>query len=71
MHGRLELRTVRSASRLRRVVVERGQLALGVERGGTAGAGGGDGLAVGVVDQVAAREDAGQVGAGGLASTRT
>ena len=43
---------------LRRVA----QVPLGVERGLAAGAGGGDGLAVGVVDEVAGGEDAGQVG---------
>ena len=37
---------------------------LGVERGGAAGAGGGDRLPVGVVDEVAAGEDAVEVGAG-------
>src|SRR5258708_1912081 len=35
-----------------------GQPALGVERGRAAGAGGGDGLPVGAVDDVAGREDA-------------
>ena len=43
-------------------VLESGQVALGVEGGRAAAAGGGDGLAVGVVDQVAAGEDARQVG---------
>src|SRR5215210_1236149 len=42
-----------------------GQPALGVDRGGRAGAGRGDGLAVDVVDDVAAREDAVDVGARG------
>jgi hypothetical protein len=46
-------------------VVQRGDVALGVEGGGTAGAGRGDGLPVVVVDEVAAREDAGQVGVRG------
>ena len=45
-------------------MVERGEVALGVERGGATGAGGGDRLAVVVVDEVAAGEDAGEVGAG-------
>ena len=45
--------------------VEVGEVALGVEGRGTTGAGGGDRLAVVVVDQVAAREDTGQVGPGG------
>src|SRR3954453_22260237 len=40
------------------------QIALGVERAHAAGAGGGDGLAVGVVDDVADGEDAAEVGAG-------
>ena len=40
-----------------------GQPALGVERGRAAGAGSGDGLPVGVVDEVAAGEDAGDAGA--------
>src|SRR3954452_7917671 len=42
-----------------------GQPALRVERGRTAGAGSGDRLPVGVVDEVAAREHAVEVGAGG------
>src|SRR5436305_895837 len=41
------------------------QVALGVERAHAAGASGGDGLAVGVVDDVADGEDALEVGAGG------
>ena len=45
-------------------VLQRGEVALGVQGGGAAGAGRGDGLAVGVVDDVAAGEHAGQVGAG-------
>ena len=40
------------------------QVALGVERAHAAGAGGGDCLAVGVVDDVADGEDPGQVGPG-------
>ena len=40
-------------------------MAFGVEGGCGSGACGGDGLAVGVVDEVAAGEDAGPVGAGG------
>ncbi len=44
---------------------ERREVALGVEGGGTAGSGGGDGLAVGVVDHVARTEDTGEVGPGG------
>src|SRR3954452_24947204 len=42
--------------------------ALGVQRRGTPGAGGGDGLPVGVVDEVTAGEDAGEAGtrAGGV-----
>src|SRR6478609_1700151 len=44
-----------------------GEEPLGVERRGTAGAGRRDRLAVGVVDQVAAGEDARDVGAGGAA----
>src|SRR5699024_4815341 len=43
-----------------------GEPALGVDRRGAAGAGGGDGLAVAVVHQVAAGEDAGDGGGGGL-----
>ena len=46
----------------RLAVRERGEEALGVEGGGAAGAGRGDRLAVGVVDDVAGAEDAGQVG---------
>ncbi len=46
-----------------RGVVERGEVVLGVERGGAARAGGRDRLAVGVVDEVAGGEDAGHVGA--------
>src|SRR4051812_17605697 len=41
-----------------------GDVTLGVERGRTAGTGGGDRLTVGVVHDVAGREDAGQVGGG-------
>ena len=44
-----------------------GEEPFGVERRGAAGAGRGDRLAVGVVDEVAAGEDAGDVGAGGAA----
>src|SRR4051794_16993069 len=40
------------------------EVALGVEGAHAAGAGGGDGLAVGVVDDVADREDPVEVGAG-------
>ena len=47
------------------------QVPLGVEGAHGAGAGGGDGLAVGVVDEVADREDAGEVGPGGLPSVTT
>src|SRR5687768_7969684 len=43
---------VEADGRLRRGVLEHGQVALGVERRGAAGARGGDRLAVGVVDQV-------------------
>ena len=43
-------------------MLEVGEVALGLQGCGAAGAGGGDGLAVGVVDQVAGGEDAGQVG---------
>ncbi|MCK7529277.1 MAG: hypothetical protein MZV64_72840 [Ignavibacteriales bacterium] len=49
----------RSASSCRRVTAS--QVALGVEGGHAAGAGGGDGLPVGVVLHVAAREHAGHV----------
>src|SRR6185437_14659288 len=49
---------------LRGGVFERREVALGVEGGCGAGAGGGDGLPVGVVDEVAACEHAGLVGAG-------
>src|SRR5258705_7248251 len=45
-------------------VREGGHVALRVERGRTAGASGRDGLPVGVVDNVARGEDAGQVGPG-------
>src|SRR5665213_2939575 len=45
-------------------VVLRGQPAFGVERGCTASAGCGDGLPVGVVDEVAAGEDSVEVRAG-------
>ena len=41
-----------------------GEEALGVECGLAARTGGGDGLAVGVVDEVAGREDTGEVGLG-------
>src|SRR4051794_32252433 len=44
-----------------------GQPTLAVERGGTAAAGGGDGLAIDVVDGVAAGEDAADIGLGGVA----
>src|SRR5690606_36527142 len=47
------------------LVREGGEEALGVESGGTTGAGRGDGLAVGVVDHVTGAEDARDVGAGG------
>ena len=46
------------------LVREGGEEALGVESGGAAGAGRGDGLAVGVVDDVTGAEDTGQVGPG-------
>ena len=45
-------------------VGERGEVALGVERRLAAGAGGGDGLPVGVVDEVAGGEHAVEVGVG-------
>src|SRR5689334_1574137 len=45
-------------------VLQVGQVVLGVQGRSTAAAGGGDRLAVGVVHQVAAGEDAGQVGPG-------
>ena len=54
-----------SGSAVFSLVRERGEEALGVEGGGAAGAGRGDRLAVGVVDDVARGEDAGQVGPGG------
>src|SRR3954452_14232933 len=41
---------------------EVGDVALGVERGRTAGTGGGDRLPIGVVHDVASREDTGEVG---------
>src|SRR4051794_19985204 len=44
-------------------VLERGQVVLGVQGRGAAAARGGDGLAVGVVDDVAGREDPREVGA--------
>src|SRR4051794_32665406 len=47
-----------------RASLELGQPPFRVERGLAAGAGGGDRLAVNVVDEVAAREDAVEVGAG-------
>ena len=46
------------------MVCERCEIAFDVQSRSTSGAGGGDGLAVGVVDDVAAGEDAGDVGAG-------
>src|SRR5215204_3014651 len=49
----------------RQLVVQRREVALRVESGGAAGAGRGDRLPVGVVDDVTAGEDAGQVGLGG------
>jgi hypothetical protein len=52
--------------RLGRGVLLRGQVALGVQRRCAAGAGGGDRLPVGVVDQVAGGEHAGDVGGGGV-----
>src|SRR5918997_7135322 len=48
-------------------VVQVGQVALRVQRPRAPGPGGGDRLPVGVVDQVATGEHAGQVGPGGLA----
>src|SRR5690348_476456 len=53
-----------TAFTVRSLLLVVGQPALGVERGGTAGAGRGDGLAVGVVDDVAGREHAVDVGGG-------
>ena len=60
LDGRLAAGHPVGLDRRRRVA----QVPLGVERPHAAGAGGGDRLAVGVVDDVADREDAGQVGAG-------
>ena len=58
-------RQVFSGSAVLLGVREGGEEALGVEGGGAAGAGGGDRLAVGVVDDVAGAEDTGEVGPGG------
>src|ERR671933_726211 len=49
------------------LVGQRREVALRVERGGTAGAGGGDGLAVLVVDDVSAGEHPGHAGTAGAA----
>src|SRR3954469_9426556 len=53
--------TGRRAGQVRGVLLERGQPALGVERRSAAAAGRGDRLPVGVVDEVAGGEDAGDV----------
>ena len=62
--GRGQTAAVFSGSAVFSASVERREVALGVQRGGAAGAGRGDRLAVGVVDDVAGGEDTGDVGPG-------